>query len=112
MDDGLDSRRQSDKDSGVPRRRTRPLMPEPGVMTFYLSNSDVRPVGFEPAEFIEPPTTEMVATITPRANGPQADGISGFAQWLLRCGCGRSATKPNCDSEKDLDMNIRAKETR
>jgi hypothetical protein len=26
------------------------------AMTMYLSNRDVRPTGYEPAEFIEPPT--------------------------------------------------------
>jgi hypothetical protein len=32
---------------------TRPW--EVDVMTMYLSNRDVRPTGYEPAEFIEPP---------------------------------------------------------
>jgi hypothetical protein len=29
---------------------------EGDAMTMYLPNSDIRPTGYEPAEFIEPPT--------------------------------------------------------
>jgi hypothetical protein len=34
----------------------RVLRRESDGMTMYLSNADVRPTGYEPAEFIEPPT--------------------------------------------------------
>lgn len=35
------------------------------VMTMYLSNADVRPTGYEPAEFIEAPTIAPAADPIP-----------------------------------------------
>ena len=43
---------------GVPRRRTEPWIPQCGVMTFYLPNTDVIATGSEPAEFIDPADPE------------------------------------------------------
>ena len=95
-------------------------------MTFYLPNTDVIPIGSEPAEFIDldpsealsytrtdasQPTADTVAErpaiITPQVNGPlsvqgpvgliRPDGSTQVAQRLVLCRCGHSASKPNCD---------------
>jgi hypothetical protein len=38
-------------------------------MTMYLSNRDVRPTGYEPGEFIEPPT--FVPAADPSPDNPE-----------------------------------------
>jgi hypothetical protein len=40
-------------------------MPECAVMTFYLPNPDVRPVGSEAAEFIDLPVSEEIPFRSP-----------------------------------------------
>jgi hypothetical protein len=40
------------------------------AMTMYLSNRDVRPTGYEPGEFLEPPTT---AEVQPNRGAPEVD---------------------------------------
>ena len=51
-------------------------IPQGGVMTFYLSNNDVRPTGFEPAEFIEP-DVEFIepAGPSPKSGTEDDDGV-------------------------------------
>ena len=56
-------------DWGIPRRRTGRWILQCGVMTFYLPNTDVRPTGFEPAEFIDP-------DLPPRAANPVAERLA------------------------------------
>lgn len=43
-------------------------------MTMYLSNADVRPTGYEPAEFIEPPV--IPAARQPTSGPADVDGES------------------------------------
>lgn len=56
--------------SVVSRTRRAPSGATMVAMTMYLSNRDVRPTGYEPGEFLEPPTT---AEVQPNRGAPEVD---------------------------------------
>jgi hypothetical protein len=47
-------------------------------MTMYLSNADVRPTGYEPAEFIEPPT--LLPAVDPFPGRAEVDEVVGAVE--------------------------------